>query len=298
MPPEQARDAKHADARCDIYALGCTLYHFATGKLPFAGESVIELLKNKERGTFTPARRVNAAIPERLDLIIDKMMAKDPKHRYASCAEVIRDIESLNLAADSLSFIESDKKATLRRGIASAPRTTAMPRASIPPNKRPLRGKGKPSSARSAATPKEPSEDMWYVKFSDSAGKVKVSKMTTAQILQGLRSDLLTMQTRISRNAKEDFRPVAQVAVFETEAKKSLTRVRADKHQANMAKAYAKIERQYNRQKWWRLLARFRDGTLGFAGLILWLVLVAAAVIVFGIGVTYAYRFLGNSLNL
>ncbi len=37
MPPEQARNAKHVDNRCDIYALGVTLYHFLTGKVPFAG---------------------------------------------------------------------------------------------------------------------------------------------------------------------------------------------------------------------------------------------------------------------
>ena len=37
MPPEQARNAKHVDHRSDIYALGCTLYHFVSGKLPFAG---------------------------------------------------------------------------------------------------------------------------------------------------------------------------------------------------------------------------------------------------------------------
>ena len=84
MPPEQARNAKYVDARCDIYALGCTLYHFVTGKLPFAGGSVVELITNKEKGQFTAAKRINSKVPGRLDLIIDKMMAKDPNDRPRS----------------------------------------------------------------------------------------------------------------------------------------------------------------------------------------------------------------------
>ncbi|MEZ6051022.1 MAG: hypothetical protein R3C02_06465 [Planctomycetaceae bacterium] len=45
-----------------------------------------------------------------------------------------------------------------------------------------------------------------------------------------------------------------------------------------MANAYAKIEKQYNRQKWWRLIGRFRDGTLGIVGLIVWLVVALTVV--------------------
>ncbi|MGD9856658.1 MAG: serine/threonine protein kinase, partial [Planctomycetaceae bacterium] len=162
MPPEQARDAKHVDARCDIYALGCTLYHFVTGKLPFAGDSVIALIKNKELGQFTSARRVNSQVPQRLDLIIDKMMAKDPKHRYGSCAEVIRDIESLNLAGASLSFIEADSKAVMRQrgglptarvGGAKLTPAARKPRHQRPPQEDAPRSPGRPDSA--------PDEDLW-----------------------------------------------------------------------------------------------------------------------------------------
>ncbi|MGD9856797.1 MAG: hypothetical protein AB7U20_17755, partial [Planctomycetaceae bacterium] len=101
-----------------------------------------------------------------------------------------------------------------------------------------------------------------------------------------------------ARSSKVEFRPIAQVAVFEGEAKRAATRVRANRRETNMANAYAKIERQYNRQKWWRLLARFRDGTLGFVGLILWLLLVAAAVVGLGLLVMYGYRYVGSTFNL
>ncbi len=49
-----ARNAKHVDNRCDIYALGVTLYHFLTGKVPFAGESIVELITNRKRESSSP----------------------------------------------------------------------------------------------------------------------------------------------------------------------------------------------------------------------------------------------------
>ncbi len=105
MPPEQARNAKHVDARSDVYALGSTLYHFLTGTYPFKGESTLELILSKEKGQFPTARRLNQEVPERLSLMIDKSLQKDPKHRYQSCADMLRDLESLGLANATLSFI-------------------------------------------------------------------------------------------------------------------------------------------------------------------------------------------------
>ena len=60
----------------------------------------------KEKGTYPTARSVRSEIPERLDLIIDKMMAKDPNHRYKSCDEVLRDLLAVGIHGDALSFID------------------------------------------------------------------------------------------------------------------------------------------------------------------------------------------------
>jgi CheY-like chemotaxis protein len=79
------------------------LYQCLTGALPFTGESAIEVLRAKEHGLFRSARRLNPEVPPHLDLIVDKMMARDVKHRYQSCAEVLADLECLALAAPILS---------------------------------------------------------------------------------------------------------------------------------------------------------------------------------------------------
>src|SRR5207244_415762 len=49
MPPEQAADAAHGDVRADIYSLGCTLYDLVTGRPPFEGKTVEEVLTKHQR---------------------------------------------------------------------------------------------------------------------------------------------------------------------------------------------------------------------------------------------------------
>jgi uncharacterized protein YbaR (Trm112 family) len=104
MAPEQAHNAELADARSDVYGLGGVLYHMLTGEVPFSGESVVSVMLAKERGVFTSARHRNHTVPDRLDLIIDKMLAKDLRYRSQNCFEAVRDLESLGLAGEHLSF--------------------------------------------------------------------------------------------------------------------------------------------------------------------------------------------------
>lgn len=104
MAPEQARNARHADHRSDIYALGGVLYHLLTGQTPFSGSTRMELLLAKEQGMFRSARLLNPEVPARLDLLVDKMLAKDPRHRYQSCGQLVRDLERLDIANERLSL--------------------------------------------------------------------------------------------------------------------------------------------------------------------------------------------------
>jgi serine/threonine-protein kinase len=108
MAPEQARNAKYVDGRCDIYALGCMLYALLTGQPPFQGKGVVALLQAKEKGLFPPARQLNPEVPERVDVILVKMLARNPEQRYQSCVELIEDLELQGLAHPRLSFLPTE----------------------------------------------------------------------------------------------------------------------------------------------------------------------------------------------
>ena len=155
MPLEQARNAKEIDGRSDIYALGCTLYAFLTGSPPFVGRTIVDVIKAKELGTFPPARQVNSDVPERLDLILAKMTAKLPNYRYQSCDEVTKDLESLGLASETLSFlnekpvdVEISPKSSRPPSVRRASRLRNRGRTWTSPNPRRLRSTPTSGSCR------------------------------------------------------------------------------------------------------------------------------------------------------
>ncbi|MCA8997362.1 MAG: serine/threonine protein kinase [Planctomycetaceae bacterium] len=299
MAPEQARNAKHVDRRTDIYALGGTLYAMLTGKTPFAGESVLELIMNKEKGKFTPAKQLNSAVPERLSLIIDKSMSADPNHRYQTCADFVKDLEALQAASEALSFIDPDQRTIVRRsgGAASDGNMRTIGGAgqqtlgNMPPSGRSANAEVKARRSNSEVPARKSEGDIpvssegnvWYVKHESSAGKVKVGKMTTPQILTAMKTDKLNLKTQASLNAKGPFRPLAQIPVFEDEAKRMLVRTQTNTRNNNLAAEYDKLAKQFERRKWWRYFGRLVDGTLGFVGLLIWLAIIAGV----GIGLYF-----------
>lgn len=106
MAPEQARDVKRVDKRSDIYALGCMLYRFLTGELPFTGRNIIELVQAKDKGIFKPASSLNSELPEELDDILRRMLANRPDDRTPSCEDVIIELQGLGCESPFLSFFE------------------------------------------------------------------------------------------------------------------------------------------------------------------------------------------------
>jgi serine/threonine protein kinase len=82
MAPEQARDARTADIRADIYSLGCVLYHALTGQPPFPDTNLINQMVRHATEEARSLRELNPAIPEGLQQIVNWMLAKDPAQRY------------------------------------------------------------------------------------------------------------------------------------------------------------------------------------------------------------------------
>jgi serine/threonine protein kinase len=92
MAPEQFRNAKNADARCDIYSLGATLYMMVTGELPFKSNGPLDAWMKKIQNDLTPPRQLVPTLSERLDWAIMRAMSADPSKRPATCREFVEDL--------------------------------------------------------------------------------------------------------------------------------------------------------------------------------------------------------------
>ncbi len=188
MPLEQARNAKEADGRADIYALGGTLYMLLTGRPPFTGD-LVELIQAKQRGTFPPARRFNPDVPERLDLVLLKMLARQPEQRYQNCDELIRDLESLELTGATLSFLAS------RHGNRQAGAATATP---TPP-----------------PAPVAPEASSWWdVRYKSAEGKVVTRRLTTDQVKDLVQEPDFDLTAQARRQGQAGYRALASYGEF------------------------------------------------------------------------------------
>ncbi len=274
MPPEQARNAKEADARSDIYALGCTLYCTLTGRPPFTGATLLELIQSKEAGKFLPARRFNPEVPERLDLIIDKMVAKQVRYRYASCTEVIKDLEALGLAAPVLSFLPSNRKRS--RG-SQASRPTAL---------------------GPADTPVEfPAADVWYVRYKNPDGKKVTCKLSTRQVLGLINDENFDFMTKARRSVQDGYRSLASFREFEAAFLTRVAKTTADQRTSGFRNLYKKLheEDRQRQQEWYR--NNFQPPNFTWPALLYWFAsraaLVGAVVLAYFVLKLLISRFLG-----
>jgi serine/threonine-protein kinase len=88
IAPEQALNARRADARSDVYSLGCTLYFLLTGRPPFPEGTFTEKLMKHNMEDATPIEQLRPEIPAGLAAIVRRMMAKNPTERLARAAAV------------------------------------------------------------------------------------------------------------------------------------------------------------------------------------------------------------------
>jgi serine/threonine protein kinase len=92
MAPEQFRNAKNADVRCDIYSLAATLYQMVTGELPFKSLSPLDAWMKKIHNELPAPRGLLPSLSERVDWAIRRSMSADPLKRAATCREFVEDL--------------------------------------------------------------------------------------------------------------------------------------------------------------------------------------------------------------
>ncbi len=94
MAPE-AIGSQTVDTRADLYSLGCTLFRLVTGRTPFSGESVREILR-AHRDTPAPSfRKAGIPVPRELEDLLARLLAKDPEGRPANASQVVETCEKI-----------------------------------------------------------------------------------------------------------------------------------------------------------------------------------------------------------
>ncbi|HEX4131782.1 MAG TPA: protein kinase [Pirellulales bacterium] len=138
MAPEQAADTQAADARSDIYSLGCTLYRLLAGENPYSGDTIVKTILAHREQPVPALRAKRPEVSETLDAIYQRMIAKRPADRFASAQEVVAALEALHTARPSPpTAVPVGAAATgLSQGLPSVsafPVATAIPVATVVP---------------------------------------------------------------------------------------------------------------------------------------------------------------------
>jgi serine/threonine-protein kinase len=95
MPPEQLDNALMADQRSDIYSLGASLYHMLAGKRPFDEKTTRSFIMKILNQMPPPIRVLNPAVPQEVQGIVEKAMAKSPDDRYQTPNDFEADLVSI-----------------------------------------------------------------------------------------------------------------------------------------------------------------------------------------------------------
>ncbi len=123
MSPEQAQ-AKTVDQRSDIFSFGCILYEAATGRKPFAGDSIVDTLHKIIHAPAPAITDFNPSASTELQRVTRKCLAKEPEKRYQTIRDTANDLEELLEEMKSMSDSERSVAPSTSTITSSAPGST------------------------------------------------------------------------------------------------------------------------------------------------------------------------------
>jgi beta-lactam-binding protein with PASTA domain/predicted Ser/Thr protein kinase len=133
LSPEQARGAP-VDPRSDLYSLGVVIYEMLTGKVPFTGDTPVEIAMKHLSQVPKPPSEWREEVPHDLDAVVMRALAKDPDQRYGSAEEMDADLARVARGVSVSRETEDAMTQVLAgAGISSAQTMISRPRAVAPP---------------------------------------------------------------------------------------------------------------------------------------------------------------------
>lgn len=114
LSPEQAR-GDEVTASADIYALGAVLYEMLTGRPPFEFATLVELAEKQRDGVVTPVRDLVPSVPDDVEALVMRCLAREPRFRPASASEVARALEPRSVSESSPTVVAETRPLPARR---------------------------------------------------------------------------------------------------------------------------------------------------------------------------------------
>ncbi|MHC4914695.1 MAG: serine/threonine-protein kinase, partial [Planctomycetota bacterium] len=121
ISPEQVR-GKTPTAQSDIYSLGCTLFCLVTGRPPYDGDNAMEVMQKHLNADIPRVGDVLEGVSRALEVVILKMMARDPEDRYGTARDAAEDLEKA--AGGGVPSALTDAMAERRKATRRGPGTT------------------------------------------------------------------------------------------------------------------------------------------------------------------------------